>query len=269
MTESFSLRVRQIATRTGALAAVLVLAACASGADDTPADAPKSADTAAAATTPTTGASAGLANCSTPSAGKVHFTVAKAGLAVPGAIVLDAIPAGMQPPITKERVVAQLKAQTSQGQGCPGTPLAAGLILLKDDLKHPLLDGNMGLLALPPGGITERFAAETRRLQKDPPKTCSPVGVDLIGCVGVEKRGGTETNVLYVITTDPNQNMASGGPLAARCVLKGEQVEGCNLVDQLAGGVAIDASLKSGTYSTAGLRGALDAAVARVDAMRL
>ena len=263
MTESFPRRSR-LAARFGVLCAVLALAAC--GGDSTP-DAPSTN-----AATPSTDGTAptGLANCASPSDGKIHFKVANAVLAVPGGIVLDAIPAGMQPPITKERVVAEVKARTDAGQGCPGSPMDTGLLLTREQPAHPLLDGNAALLALPPGGITERFAAETKRLQANPPETCSPIGKDLIGCQGVEKRGETSTNVLYVITTDRAQTMSSGGPLAARCVLNAEKkVEGCNLVDQLAGGVAIDASLKSGTYTTSGLRAALDAATSRVDAMRV
>lgn len=267
MTMSFAQGFRVVA-RTSALMAALALAACASDGDATKTADATPTDT-AATTDNTGGAATGLSNCSTPPQGRVHFKIADATLAVPGNVVLDAIPAGMEPPITKERVVAEVKARTEAGQGCPGTPMETGLLLVKNDPGHPLLDGNMGLLALPPGGITERFAAETKRLQADPPKTCSAIGKDLIGCVGVEKRGETSTNVLYVITTDPNEKMSTGGPLAARCVLNGDKVEGCNLVDQLAGGVAMDASLKSGTYSTAGLRGALDAAVASVNAMRL
>ena len=267
MTESFTRCVRN-AARAGALSAIVALAACATDeASEKTASAPETPAAAAPVTDGT--APRGLTNCSTPTEGKVHFKVANAVLAPPANIVLDAIPAGMQPPITKERVIAEVKALTDAGKGCPGNPLDSGLLLIKDNLNHPLLDGNMGLLALPPGGITERFANETKRLQADPPATCSPIGADLIGCAGVEKRGDTSTNVLYVITTVKGETMSSGGPLAARCVLKGDKVEGCNLVDQLAGGVAMDASLTSGTYSTAGLRGALDAATSRVNAMRV
>ena len=257
----------RVIVRAGGIAAVVVLAACAEG------DKPETTETPPATTPPAatvaTGASIGLTNCPTPSEGKVHFKIADSTLAVPGNIVLDAIPAGMQPPITKDRVVAELKTQTGQGKGCPGTPLDAGLLMVQDKLNHPLLDGSVGLLALPPGGITERFAAETRRLQQNPSKSCNPIGEDLIGCVGTEKRGDISTNVMYVITTDKTQNMASGGPLAARCTLEGDKVAGCNLVDRLEGGLAMDASLRSGTYSTEALRGALDAATTHINAMRI
>ena len=261
----------RVITHTAGIAALVALGACAEG------DKPETAETppattppAAAETAESTGEMIGLANCPTPSQGKVHFKVADATLAVPGTIVLDAIPAGMQPPITKDRVIAELKAQTAQGKGCPGTPLDAGLLMVQDDLGNPLLDGNVGLLAPPPGGIIERFAAVTRRLQQErPASSCSPIGEDLISCIGTEKQGDLSTSVMYVITTDKNQNMATGGPLAARCTLDGDKVAGCSLIDSIGGGVVMDASLRSGTYSTEVLRGALDAATARITAMRL
>ncbi|MEM7189623.1 MAG: hypothetical protein AAF439_08425 [Pseudomonadota bacterium] len=208
-------------------------------------------------------------NCTGPTNGSVHFRVGRADLAIPGNLVLDAVPAGMQPPITRESVQAELQARAAQGAGCPGKPIDAGLVLIRDQPQHPLLDGQIGLLRMPPEGITARFAEVTRNLQTSPTRNCQTMGADLIGCVGKENRGGEETDVMYVITTDPSEKMRSGGPLSARCVLKDKAVERCNLIDQLSGNLAIDANLKAGSYSTAGLRAALDIATAKVNGLRL
>ncbi|MEM9140992.1 MAG: hypothetical protein AAGB15_14290, partial [Pseudomonadota bacterium] len=62
--------------------------------------------------------------------------------------------------------------------------------------------------------------------------------------------------------------MASGGPLAARCVLEDDAIRGCNMVDQLPGNVAFDVTLKSGNYTVAALSSARDAAAARISALR-
>lgn len=264
MTDSFAPPLRRLALPM-MMAATIGLSAC---------DTNETAD--AEVTPPATAVAAapagavGLTNCPTPAEGKVHFKVADATLAIPGGLVQDAIPAGMKPPVTKEKVVAEVTSRTAQGQGCPGTPLPTGLLILKDAPANPLLDGSIGLLALPPGGITRQFASETTRLRDKPTKACQPIAeTDLLGCAGTERRGGTTTEVLYVISTDRKQVMASGGPLAARCIREGETIVGCNLVDEMDGGIAIDAGLKSGRYTSATLRQALDAAKARVNALRI
>jgi len=262
--------------RAGTLAALFAVAACASdkpepaAATPAPAAAPAQAATDPAAT-PVANA-IGLKACPKASDGRIHFKIADATLAVPSPIISDAVPAGLKPPITEEQVAAELTAQTGKGYGCPGKPLDTGFLFLKGKLDHPLLDGSIRLLSLPPGGITTRFATLTRRLQENPGKNCQPLeGVDdLIGCRGTERRGGgQDTQVLYVITTNKAEKMASGGPLAARCVLGDKAIKGCNLVDLLPGGMVIDVGLNSGQYTTAGLRAALNAATAAVDSMRL
>lgn len=269
MTEQLVRTIRRLAVLAVGATALIGVAACEGdglGGGDTAAD-----ETPPVPTTPdTAGLGLGLANCSTPSEGGIHFKLNEAVLAVPGNIVTDAIPASMKPPLTKEKVVAEVKSQFDSGVGCPGKPMETGLLLIKDTPQHPLLEGNMGLLALPPGGITARFAAETKKLQESPPKGCQPIPEsDLIACAGKEKRGETEIEVLYVITTNKAEKMASGGPLAARCTRNGQTIEGCNMVDQLQGGLAVDVSLKSGRYTTEGLRGALDAAIARINGLRV
>jgi len=252
--------------RAAALAALVAVAGCSADKPEAAAPAGEKPEAAAAAAEAN---AIGLRACPDASDGRIHFKVADVVLAVPSPIISDAVPAGLTPPITREQVAAALTARVGNGEGCPGKPLAVGLLLLKGKIKDPLLDGSIGLLALPPGGITKRFASETQRLQAKPGPNCQKLSDDLIGCIGTERRGDTTTEVMYVITTDRTQKMASGGPLAARCVLRDRAIAGCNMVDDLPGGMAIDASLKSGTYTTASLRAALDAAIAAVSSMRL
>ena len=265
MTERFAQRARRLAAQAGAAAVLVALAACSGGPDtpETPDPATTASTEGAAATTDKSGTGAGLPNCATPSEGRIFFKVADLALAVPGNVVQDVIPANIKPPVTKEKVVAEVKTQTEQGVGCPEKPMDAGLLLVKGDPGHPLLDGSMGMLALPPGGITAGFVAETKRLQDKPTKACQQMsGSDLLACRGREKQGERVTEVLYLITMDKKQNMATGGQLAARCTFKGEAIAGCNLVEKVTGNVVVDVSLKSGLYTTESLRGALDKAMA-------
>ena len=256
------------ATTIGLLA---VLAACADGekTDDGPATA------AATSQQPSTAPSAqpsgdriNLANCAQDTNGRVFFQVGKSVLGVPAPQIRDAIPTSLRPPLTKEDVKKELKSQAAAGGGCLNKPIAASLLVIQDDFGHPLLDGRVGLLGVPPQGLTAGFAEVTRNLQKNPTQNCRKVADNLIGCVGTETRGNVETQVMYVITTDTSQNMSSGGPLSARCVLKDGEVQGCNLVDQLDGNVAFDATLKAGKYTVEGLRTARETAIAKVNALR-
>ena len=113
MTESFTRTLTRHSARAGALGLILALAACADkGAKEETAKTPP-ADPPAAAATDGTATAVGLANCPTPSEGRVHFKVNEAVLAIPGGIVLDAIPAGMTPPITKEGVMAEVSSRTT------------------------------------------------------------------------------------------------------------------------------------------------------------
>lgn len=258
----------RLVVRMSGIVALTILAACGGGSDNddvaaaTPSQ-PQQQPGANAA-----GERINLGQCTSPFDGKIYFQIGESNLSVPAPVIIDTIPANLRPPVTKEQVRSELKAQAAAGAGCPEKPLAAGLLLLKDDLQHPLLDGNIGLLSMPPGGITGKFAELTRQLQRKPTENCKPVGGDLLGCIGTESRGNVETQVMYIITTKAGENMASGGPLAARCVLRDQAVEGCNLVEQLAGNLAFDASLKAGTYSTASLREALNVAAGHIRNLR-
>ena len=259
--------------RSCALAALaaLALTACGSASEDAPeaAQVPAAGQGGAAA-----GAGAGpqdrisMAECATPAQGRVHFDVGDAVLAVPAQDVREVIPAGMQAPLQQEAVTARLRELAAQGSGCPEKPMEAVLLLLGGDAGNPLLEGTIGVLRSPPGTITAQFAQLTRDLQRNPTQNCRPLNGQLIACVGTETVGQRETPVMYVISTDPGRTLNTGGPLAARCVLEGEAVRGCNIVDQLPGDLTVDAALNPGTYSTASLAAAHQAALARVQSLR-
>lgn len=256
--------------RAASLTLIAALAACGGG-DGESESASSEASTPqqqTAAAAPSSDGRVNLSQCDQDTKGRVFFQVGSTTMSVPGGAVRDAIPANLNPPLDKDAVKRELQSQAAAGGGCPGKPIAASLLILQDDLGHPLLDGRIGLLGTPPQGLTAQFAEVTANLQQKPTKNCRQMGADLLGCLGTETRGNVQTQVMYVITTDRSARMASGGPLAARCVLQENQVQGCNLVDQLPGNVAYDATLKAGNYTTAGLSAARDAAAAKVNGYR-
>lgn len=253
-----------------AIVAAGAISACAAPGTEpeatTPAEAPAASAPSAAAAADQTRIT--MAECPTPSEGLVHFKVGDAELAVPADAVRDAIPAGMQPPLQQEVVARELQSRVAQGAGCPQNPIDATLLMLNADLGHPLLNGDIGLLRSPDGRITEQFADLTRDLQRQPTSNCRELSGDLMACVGTETVGDRQTPVMYVITTDPNETLNTGGPLAVRCVLQEESVRGCNIVDRLPGNLTVDASLNPGTYTTEGLAAAHDAVLRRVETYR-
>ena len=258
------------------LAAAALLAACADDNAATPAAQTTPATTTQpAAGTPAAPAQPGqdtrisMAECSTPDGGKVQFKLGNAVLAVPAGTIRDVLPANLRPPIQPEAVAAELQRQAREGYGCPGKPIDARLMVMQDQLGHELLEGTLALLETRSGSIVKGFAEATRRLQQNPTDNCRQLGADLIGCTGKETRGQPETTVLYVVTTNRNAKMASGGPLAARCVLEGDRIGGCNIVDEMPGNVAFDAALRPGTYTTKGLQAAHNAATQKVRSMRV
>ncbi len=252
-----------------ALVAVTAVAACEDG--SAPTATASTSQTAPAATsenTPNTQAATAddqitISKCNAPVGDKVYFQVGTARLGVPGTAIVDAIPSSLQSPRSKEEVTQELKKQAANGSGCPERPIDAVLLVVNDKFDHPLLEGTAGLVRASPG-ITERFAELTRNLQNKPTKNCKPLNGQLLACVGTETRGTLETPVMYVITTDRSKNLNTGGPLAARCVLKEKTVQGCNLIDKLPGGMTIDVTLNAGTYTTADLAGARNAALKRI-----
>lgn len=248
-------------------AGFLGLAACA----PEPGESPQSETPAASVTQSAAGATenrVNLAQCQSGSDGKVHFKVGDSVLAVPAKAVGDVIPTNMKPPFKKEQVRAEIQNQASQGAGCPERPLEATLLVVKDDFGHPLLEGTMGLVRTPPKQAAQRFANLTAQLQAKPNRNCKTLAGELLACVGTETRGERDTPVMYVISTDTTQKMNTGGPLAVRCLLGDKKIQGCNIVDQMPGGLTFDASLNAGDYSTALLRGARDAVVRKVRDMQ-
>jgi hypothetical protein len=226
-----------------------------------------------------------MAECSTPSEGRVHFRVGEAVLAVPAGEVREVYPTGLQAPVTEEKVTTELRARAAEGYGCPEKPLESVLVLVGGDAGNPLLEGTIGILRSPPGTITDQFAKLTRDLQRNPTQNCRKLNGELLACVGTETVGQRQTPVMYVITTNTRQNLNTGGPLAARCVLQsdaagtgagagqpqetGPRIRTCNIVDEAPGNLTIDATLNAGTFSTDNLAQAHRAALARVDSLRL
>lgn len=249
------------------LGLVVSLAACADG--------PKEGEPSTPTTTPqaqnparTSQDRVALSECSEPAQGRVFFELGSSVLGVPAQAVRDAIPASLTPPMTKEAIQTELQTQAANGGGCPGKPIQANLVMMQAAGQHPLLEGTIGVLGNPPRAMTERFAEVTRGLQRKPTQNCQDLGGSLLGCVGTETRGQNQTQVLYVISTDTSQTLASGGPLAARCVMVEGKVAACNLFDRLPGDIVYDATLKPGKYTLEGLVSARDTAVASIDNMR-
>ena len=262
--------IRVVSRRLSIATAMLAgLAACQTNTGDAPTAASTPSATAQGSAPAQSGENrVNLAQCSTPSDGNVFFKVGQAVVSVPANIVGDVIPSTMKPPLQREVVKAELQKQAAAGGGCPGKPIDASLLLMRDNLGHPLLEGTIGLVRTPPKAAAQRFAQLTAQLQAKPNRNCKTIGGELLACVGTETRGQQETPVMYVITTDKRHKMQSGGPLAVRCRLDGQKIAGCNIVDHLAGGVTFDATLNAGDYSTAGLLGARDAAARRVEQLR-
>lgn len=257
--------------RTALFLLPLVLVACEDGTQSAqPSSTPSQsqpAETGTASTSQETTASGEnriqIAECAQPAGDDVYFSLSSSRLRVPGGIIVDAIPSNLKPPLKQETVRAELQRQAAEGSGCPEKPIDTMLLVVKDNLEHPLLEGTIGLVR-PSNNVNEQFAQLTRQLQTSPTENCRELNGQLLSCVGTETRGNAETPVMYVITTDRNQNLSTGGPLAVRCVLAEQQIRGCNLIDKIDGDLVIDVTLNAGNYSTEGLVGARTAALNRV-----
>jgi hypothetical protein len=187
---------------------------------------------------------------------------------VPGEQVRTVIPPDVGPGTPAQQILERLRAQTAQGAGCPESPLDARLLGIAANLGNPLLAGEIGILGANPGTISSGFAEVTRGIQRNPNPNCQRLNGDLLACAGTETLGERTTRVMYIVTTDPNRKLVSGGPLAVRCLLAQDGIRGCNLVDELPGGVAIDAPLLAGTYSTESLAAAHAAVIGAVNTLR-
>ena len=211
-----------------------------------------------------------LLGCRQPVNDRVHFAIGQSRLAVPQQAIRNISPAAAEPGATPEQISAQLNDMLGDGLGCPETPLAANAVIIENAVTNPLLGGRIAILRRPPPETINRFTAITRQLQQSRPEdSCRRASQDLLACFGTERNAAVTNEVMYLVTTDPQQNLSTGGPLAARCVLEGQRVVRCGVVDVLQGGVAIDATLKGGEYSTQSLRQARDAAVSEVSRLQL
>ena len=211
-----------------------------------------------------------MSGCRQQPGNNVHFQVGSAKLAVPQSAIRNISPVDAKPNASAEQITAQIVDKLAKGSGCPENPMAANIVVVQSTVTNPLLAGRIAILRRPSAKAIEGFAKLTRQLQdKRPENNCRPASADLIACFGAEQARNGTTQVMYLVTTDRNQNLSTGGPLAARCVLQDRKVVRCGVLDVLNGGIAIDATLKGGKYSTASLRGARDAAIQQVSKLQL
>lgn len=248
-------------------AGFLALAACAPE-GQAPSATTQGSTTNTQASTQTSAGRVGLANCATPDGGKVHFRVGKSVLALTPGEIQETIPKGLKPPFSADVLKAELDKRTAAGGGCPEKPLEMLVLAMNGASDGTLLQGTIGLLATDPSRLSKGYADVTSRLQSNPPETCKKLGGDLIACTGTESSGSRKSEVMYIVTTDRNKKMNSGGPLAIRCTIQKAQVRGCNIVDRGRGDFIIDAILNQGEYSTASIERAWRSALAQVDARR-
>lgn len=260
---------RKNAVRSGLVTGLLALAAC----GDDGAGGQGAQPQAAAATPAATQAVAGesrvqMPECTPASNGNVAFRVGGAVLSVPGPVIENAIPSSLTGPLKREAILQEVQARVSRGEGCPATPLDARLLLVKDDLGHPLLMGNVGFIKTGQTSITDQFAQLTRQLRDNPEGRCRKQGDDLLACPGTETNEGREAQVLYLISTDNTARMSTGGPLFARCLLAEQGVRGCAMFDRLADGTTFDATLNPGDYTSDSLKSAQRAVMTKIASWR-
>ena len=206
------------------------------------------------------------ADCRTPSQDRVHFRVGSAVFAVPGDDVRTVLPPDVTPETPADQVVQRLRAQTAEGAGCPETPLEAALLGVAGPVGDPLLADT--ILLFRSGGIAQPYGNLTRQMLANPGR-CQTAEGGLLACQAVEQDGAQQTQSLYIVSTERNRTLSFGGPLAARCVLVEQQIRGCEIVDELPGGVGLRAPLKALPQSSAALAAAHQAALAQVRPLRL
>lgn len=266
---------RHAVRRAAILAAggmLLALAACESTpADETAGSTTETTANAAQAET-TTGtddqvveARMTTADCEKPGNGRVHFRVAGAVFAVPGGDVRTVIPSGVTPGTPAKQVVEKLRTETEAGAGCPETPLDAALLAVAGPTSDPLVGDE--LLLFRSSGIAGPYGDLTRKMLANPDK-CQEAGDELLACQVVSRDGDSQQRLLYLVSTDKDQKLAFGGPLAARCIVVGEKL-GCEILDELPGGVGLRAPLKGVPENSTALAGAHERALAVVRPLRL
>ena len=248
-------------TGVGLTAGLLLLAACADEGATAPdaqtqtaANTQQAASSEGAASTAVDGERVRMPQCTPPSEGRVSFTIGSTVLRVPSNVIENTVPTGLTGPLKREAVRADVQTRVARGEGCPATPLDAALLLVRDDLGHPLLQGNIGFVRTAQNSVTNQFSQLTTQLRDNPTGRCRPQNGDLLACPGTETKEGRETRVLYLISTDKSARMASGGPLFARCLLADQGIQGCAMFDQLGNGATYDATLNAGQYTSESLK---------------
>lgn len=203
-------------------------------------------------------------NCQRPDGDKVHFRVGSTVFAVPAGDIRTVVPPGVTPQTPTSEVVARLKEETENGAGCPETPLDAALLAVAGPAGNRLL-GDTILLVPSTGGI-EQYGELTRQMLANADR-CQTPKEGLLACVAVKQDEPEDVRRLYLVATDRNQTLAFGGPMAARCVVSGEQMN-CEIVDELPGRVGMRVPLRALPESGAELAAAQKAAVAEVRGLR-
>ena len=233
-----------------------------------PAPAAPAAQGAAATPGPAVEERLSTVNCQTPAQNRVFFSVGSTVFAVPGDAVRTVLPPGTTPTTPADQVLANLRAQTAEGAGCPERPLRAALLGVAGPAGDPLLGDAIGLFSSQPGAIAGPYGNLTREMLANSAK-CQAGEGGLIACPAIEQEGTGQTQSLYLVSTDRNRTLGFGGPLAARCIVVEERIRGCEIVDELPGGVGLRAPLRTLPQSSEGLAAAHRAAVAQVTSLRL
>lgn len=227
-------------------ALILALAGCEaqSGDADAAADAGQAEAQPAASGTgqPAVEGQLSTADCRTPSEGRVHFRLQDVVFAVPGNDIQTVLPRGVTPDTPAEQVIDQLRRETAEGAGCPETPLEATFLAVAGPAGDPLVADTLmlfrsGGIAGPYGNLLREMMANSERCQRGEG--------GLLACQVVEQDGAEQTDALYLVSTEQNRRLTFGGPLATRCVLADQQIRGCEIVDELPGGIGLRAPLRA------------------------
>lgn len=259
---------RRMGGWTALLAGALLvgLAACESTSTEPEAEAP--ADTATETATAGDGRveeRLTTPECQQPSDDRVFFRLGSSVFAVPGDEVDTVLPPGVTPETPADEVIGQLRAATEQGAGCPEKPLDLALLAVSGPQSDALLADT--ILLFRSDGIAGPYGDLTRQMLASPDRCQSSEG-GLIACQAVEQDGAEEIRSLYLVSTDQNQKLSFGGPLAARCMLGEDRIQGCEILDELEGQIGMRAPLKALPESGAELAAAHQTAIERVRPLR-
>lgn len=238
-----------------AAAALLALAAC--GDEETPAPQASSTSQVPAAQAKSNINWLDLAPCGQPQTGAVHYRIGGAVLVLEQAIVRRVI-------LTQSRLTQgidpskSLGEQLPKGTGCADNPLDVAGVVTKSGFETDLLEGSVTLFPLLPDLIVSYQRVITQLLNERPSNACQAEQDGLLICFGQERQNDIATDVAYVIATDPSKNLATGGPLFARCEIREGRPVGCNLGDAASQQIFYDATLARTPSSDIDLKTAHD-----------